>query len=492
MSNISLSQKELEKYLWGAAEYLRGKIDSSDYREYIFPLLFFKRISDVYDEEHDWAVLDHGIQFPEDHRFQIPKGAHWEDVRSISSDVGTAIFTAMKEIEGANPDLLFGIFGRAKWTNKDKLSDEVLRNLIEHFSKEKLTIERVPQDELGQGYEYLIKQFADDAGHTAAEFYTNRSLVKVMTEILCPHEGESLYDPTCGSGGMLLIAALQLKEQKKNYRSIKLYGQEINHITSAIARMNLFLHGIEDFKIIRDDVLHSPGFLEDDKLETFDMVLANPPYSIKEWNKTAFESDPYGRNFLGNPPQGRADYAFFQHILKSMKPETGRCAILFPHGVLSREDERSMRKKLVEMDVVECVLGLAPNLFYGATMEACVIVCRMKKPSERIGKVLFIDALNEGKQEKTQAFIEPEHRKKILSAYHSFGDVEGFCKVATNEEILANDGDMRINYYVDRNHERPDQAPIQDIIYEWKASSKAVDDAMAILNVVLKGAGLHD
>ena len=436
--------------------------------------------------------LDHGAQFPEDHRFQIPKGAHWEDVRAVSSDVGTAIFTAMKEIEGANPDLLFGIFGRAKWTNKDKLSDEVLRNLIEHFSKEKLTIERVPQDELGQGYEYLIKQFADDAGHTAAEFYTNRSLVKLMTEMLCPHEGESLYDPTCGSGGMLLIAALQLKEQKKNHRSIKLYGQEINHITSAIARMNLFLHGIEDFEIIRDDVLRSPRFLEDDRLKTFDMVLANPPYSIKEWNRTAFESDPYGRNFLGNPPQGRADYAFFQHILKSMNPETGRCAILFPHGVLSREDERSMRKKLVEMDVVECVLGLAPNLFYGATMEACVIVCRMKKPAEREGKVLFIDALNEGRQEKTQAFIEPEHRKKILSAYHLFEDIEGFCKIATNEEILANDGDMRINYYVDRNHERAEHAPIHDIISEWKASSKAVDDAMANLNAVLKEAGLHD
>ena len=262
----------------------------------------------------------------------------------------------------------------------------------------------MPEDELGQAYEYLIKKFADDSGHTAAEFYTNRTLVHLMTLMLDPQPGESIYDPTCGSGGMLLTAVAELQRQGKEYRTLKLYGQERNLITSAIARMNLFLHGIEDFHIERGDTLAEPKFIEGDHLRRFDLVLANPPYSIKQWNRSSWEADPYGRNMYGVPPQGRADYAFFQHIIASMNPHSGRCAILFPHGVLFRDEEQSMRTRLIEDDKLECVLGLGPNLFYNSPMEACVVICRMNKPQARRKKVLLINAVNEVTRERAQSF----------------------------------------------------------------------------------------
>jgi len=303
-----MTLQQLEKYLWGAATYLRGHIDAGDYKQYIFPLLFFKRICDVYDEEFEQALNESSgdldfASFEENHRFQVPKGAHWKNVREQTVNVGMAIQKSLRKIEKANPDTLYGIFGDASWTNKDRLSDETLVNLIEHFSQHKLNIENVPDDQLGNAYEYLIKQFADDSGHTAAEFYTNRTVVRLMTLIMDPQPGESVYDPTCGSGGLLLNCALQLKEAGKEYRTLKLYGQEINLLTSAIARMNMFLHGIEEFQIVRGNTLSNPAFLQNDELQKFNIVLANPPYSIKSWDRKSFENDPYGRNVWGKAPR---------------------------------------------------------------------------------------------------------------------------------------------------------------------------------------------
>ncbi|MBT4713854.1 MAG: SAM-dependent DNA methyltransferase, partial [Candidatus Marinimicrobia bacterium] len=337
-----MNQQQLEKYLWGAATQLRGTIDAGDYKQYIFPLLFFKRICDVYDEEYETALSESDgdieyAEFAENHHFQIPEGAHWRNVRETTVNVGLALQEAMRAIEKANPDTLYGIFGDASWTNKDRLSDEILTNLIEHYSQHKLNLANVPDDQLGNAYEYLIKEFADDSGHTAAEFYTNRTVVKLMTLIMDPQPGESVYDPTCGSGGLLLNCALHLKEEGKEYRNLKLYGQEINLITSAIARMNMFMHGIEEFSIVRGDTLAHPAFLEDDELKQFNVILANPPYSIKAWDRKSFESDPYGRNLWGTPPQGSADYAFQQHIQKSLNTQNGRSITLWPHGILFRE-----------------------------------------------------------------------------------------------------------------------------------------------------------
>src|SRR5210317_1418638 len=362
-----LDQKSLEKYLWGAATILRGTIDAGDYKQYIFPLLFYKRICDVYDEEFERALEESDgdmeyAAFDENHHFQVPEDAHWKTVRQTTTNVGQTLQSAMHQIEQSNPEMLAGIFGDASWTNKDRLPDETLTNLIEHYSTEILNSSNIPDDQLGNAYEYLIKEFADDSGHTAAEFYTNRTVVKLMTLIMDPQPGESVYDPTCGSGGLLLNCALHLKEEGKEYRTLKLYGQEINLITSAIARMNMFLHGIEEFQIVRGDTLANPAFLHNDELKKFNVILANPPYSIKAWNRKSFENDPWGRNIWGTPPQGCADYAFEQHIHKSMDEKKGRCVQLWPHGILFRDNGKKMRKKMIETDTVDCVIALGKNL----------------------------------------------------------------------------------------------------------------------------------
>ena len=447
-----ISQEELERYLWSSAVLLRTHIDAGAYKQYIFPLLFFKRICDVYDEECAQILKEYvgdteALNFEENHRFIVPQGAHWQDVRFVSENVGVAIVKALRAIEKANIDKLQGVFGNAAWTNKKRLSDELLKDLIEHFSSKTLSIANCPEDELGQGYEYLIKQFADDSGHTAQEFYTNRTVVHLMTEILKPQSGESVYDPTCGSAGMLISCIAYLQHKQQEWRNVKIFGQEITQLTAAIAKMNLFLHGIKDFNIINDDTLKNPGFVEKGKLKTFDLVLANPPYSIKQWDRAAFESDKWGRNILGTPPQGRADYAFFQHIIKSMDEKNGRCAILFPHGVLFRQEEKDLREKLVKMDILDCVIGLAPNLFYNSPMEACIVICRMRKEPQKAGKVLFINAINEVTRKNAQSFLEESHINKIASAYENYQDIDGFAKVATIKDIADNNYSLSIPLY---------------------------------------------
>lgn len=449
-----ITQQELESYLWGAAVLLRGLIDAGDYKQFIFPLLFFKRISDIWEEEYQAALADSGsdlsyAEFAENHRFQIPEGAHWKDVRQAPKNVGMAIQSALRQLESANPDLLDGIFGDAPWTNRERLPDETLKNLIEHFSTQTLSVANVPEDELGNAYEFLIKKFADDSGHTAAEFYTNRTVVHLMTQLLAPQAGESIYDPTCGTGGMLISALAEVKRSGGEYRTLKLYGQERNLITSGIARMNLFLHGVVDFEIIRGDTLAEPKHIENDSLRKFDVILANPPYSIKQWDRTAWEKDKWERNFLGTPPQGRADYAFQQHILASLS-DKGRCAVLWPHGVLFRNEEQAMRAKMIELDWVDAVIGLGPNLFYNSPMESCIVVCNRRKPKSRKGKVLFIDALNEVTRERAQSFLKSEHQQRILNAYQAFQDEAGFAKVATIGEITANNGNLSIPLYIKR------------------------------------------
>ena len=480
-----MNQQALEKYLWGAATLLRGTIDAGDYKQYIFPLLFYKRICDVYDEEFETALKESDgdreyAGFAEHHRFQIPKGAHWNDVRETTVNVGMALQEAMRTIEQANPDTLYGIFGDASWTNKNRLSDETLTDLIEHYSQHKLDNASIPNDQLGNAYEYLIKEFADDSGHTAAEFYTNRTVVKLMTMIMNPQPGESVYDPTCGSGGLLLNCALHLKGEGKEYRTLKLFGQEINMITSAIARMNMFMHGIEEFQIVRGDTLANPAFLEHDQLKKFNVILANPPYSIKAWDQKSFANDPYGRNIWGVPPQGCADYAFQQHIQQSLDTKNGRSISLWPHGVLFRDKEADMRQEMLQADVVECVIGIGANLFYNSPMEACLLVTNNNKPSSRRGKVLFINAVNEVKHETSVSRLEPNHIEKIFSSYHDGADVADFSRMVDLEEIESQQFNLSVNRYVTpqslENH-----LDFEAAYDDWKASSVALQKQMNLI-----------
>ena len=494
-----LDLSTLSNHLWESANILRGPVDAADFKTYIFPLLFFKRISDVFDEEIAEALDESdGDQqyalFPENHRFQIPDGCHWDDVRKKTANVGQGLQRAMRAIETANPDKLFGIFGDAQWTNKDRLPDHTLKELIEHFSSLTLSVANGPEDELGVGYEYLIKKFADDSGHTAAEFYTNRTVVHLMTEMLEPKPGESIYDPTCGSGGMLLSSITHLQKQKKEWRTVKLFGQERNLMTSSIARMNCFLHGVEDFQIIRGDTLAEPKFVAGDRLQQFDVCLANPPYSIKQWDRDAFGSDPWGRNIYGTPPQGRADYAFWQHIIQSLNPKTGRCAILFPHGVLFRNEESEMRRKLVEHDVIETVLGLGPNLFYNSPMEACVVICRMKKSRKRKGKIQFINAINDVTRERAQSFLTDAHISRIVDAYQSDDDVPEFSRLVSLEDIRSQQHNLSIPLYlrteaVSSNGKDGPKGTLTEAISEWQSSSQQLRQSMDMLFRTLKEAG---
>jgi len=495
MSN-TLTQSQLKSYLWGAATILRGLVDAGDYKQFIFPLVFFKRLSDVWDEDYARALDTYGgavalARTEANERFTIPEGAHWSEVRKVPKNVGKAIQDTMRAIEAANPGRLDGIFGDAPWTNKERLPDRTLKNLLEHFSSQTLSITRVPEDSLGDGYEYLVGKFADDGGSTAQEFYTNRTLVHLMAQMLRPQAGESIYDPTCGTGGMLLSALTEVKRAGAEHRTLKLYGQERNHMTASIARMNLVLHGVEDFDVQRGDTLDRPRFAEGDRLRTFDVVLANPPYSIKRWNREAWASDSWGRNFLGTPPQGRADYAFFQHILKSMEPKVGRCAILFPHGVLFRKEEAEMRRKLVEADLVECVLGLGPNLFFNSPMEACVVFCRNQKPEDRKGRILFIDAVNEIAREQAVSFIKSGHQQRIHGAYKAFVDEAAFAKVATLDEVAAQGHSLSIPLYVKRVSARVaegrDNRTLSEVWTEWEQEGRGFWQQMDALVDTLDG-----
>ena len=440
----------------------------------------------MYDEEFTKALEESDgdleyAAFAENHHFIVPENAHWKTVRETTTNVGIAIQDAMRAIEKANPETLYGIFGDASWTNKNRLSDETLTNLIEHYSQHKLNLENVPDDQLGNAYEYLIKEFADDSGHTAAEFYTNRTVVKLMTMIMDPQPGESVYDPTCGSGGLLLNCALHLRDEGKEYRTLKLYGQEINLITSAIARMNMFMHGIEEFSIVRGDTLAQPAFLENDTLKTFNVILANPPYSIKAWDQKAFTNDPFGRNLWGTPPQGCADYAFQQHIQKSLDLGNGRSISLWPHGILFRDSEAEIRKKMIEQDQVECVIGLGPNLFYNSPMEACLLITKTNKVESKKDKILFINAVKEVRQDKNIAYLENNHIERIYNAYKSYEDQEGFSKVVSIDDVLAHKASLNMALYVSNVDGSKEVISLQDALENWSASSEQLTSSMNTL-----------
>ncbi len=487
----------LESHLWEAANILRGPVDAADFKTYVFPLLFFKRISDVYDEEYRAALLEAGgdeeyARFPQNYRFQIPVDCHWADVRTVTTNVGQALQKAMRGIEKANPETLYGIFGDAQWTNKERLPDSLLRDLIEHFSGINLGNASAQADILGQSYEYLIKKFADLTNKKAGEFYTPRSVVRLMVNILDPKEGESIYDPACGTGGMLLEAVHHVRENHGDDRTLwgKLFGQEKNLTTSAIARMNLFLHGASDFKIVRGDTLRTPAFYLGDNLATFDCVIANPPFSLEKWGEEVWSSDPFGRNFAGMPSDKSGDYAWVQHMIKSMAPATGRMAVVLPHGALFRMGkEGAIRKKILGMDLLDAVVGMGPSLFYGTGLAACILVFRQRKKKERKNKVLILDASKEFKTGRAQNELLPEHVDRIYAWYRDYKDVDGVARVVTLEDIAANDFNLNIPRYVEPKSTQQ-IISVDEAMRRLKNSADASFAAEEHLIAILKQEGL--
>ncbi|MGD9686948.1 MAG: N-6 DNA methylase [Desulfobacter sp.] len=474
MTLLPLSQ--LENHLWESANILRGPVDAADFKTYIFPLLFFKRICDVWDEEYQEIAEEMGnpelAMFPESHRFQVPEGCHWRDVRETPVNVGSALQRSLREIEKANPDTLYAVFGDAQWTNKDRLTDALLKDLIEHFSRLPLGNRIVTSDVLGDAYEYLIKKFADATNKKAGEFYTPRSVVRLMVDMLDPKEGDSIYDPACGTGGMLLAALQHVHDLHGDTKRLwgKLFGQEKNLTTSAIARMNLFLHGIEDFQIVRGDTLRNPAFFEGDRLATFDCVIANPPFSLEKWGEEIWINDPFGRNFAGLPPSGSGDFAWVQHMVKSMADVTGRMAVVLPQGALFRKGaEGEIRRKLLELDLIEGVIGLAPNLFYGTGLAACILLLRKRKTAERKRKVMIADASSLFRRGRAQNYLEPGHCAEILCWYQAFTDVQDRVRIVTTDEIKAEDWTLNISRYVlpPLNDDIP---PLPQAIADFKAA----------------------
>lgn len=451
-----LTLDQLESHLWKAADILRGSIDSSDYKHYIFGLLFYKRLCDVWEEEYEERMAKYGdaalAADPDEHRFHIPEGKFWKDVRKLPTDIGTALNNAFDAVEDANHHLR-GVFQDVDFNNKERFPDAKLEKLLQHFERYRLRNADVEPDVLGQAYEYLIERFADDSGKKGGEFYTPRMVVRLLVECLRPEENTTIYDPTCGSGGMLLEAFHHLERQGKNARSLTLYGQERNLNTWAIAQMNLFLHDIQDFDIARGDTLLDPKHLTGNgtkAIRTFDRVLANPPFSLKDWGHEVWsKGDRFGRDRYGCPPKSYADLAFVQHMVASLRQD-GMLGVVLPHGILFRGGaEGRIREGLLKDDLIEAVIGLAPNLFFGAGIPACILIVRKSKPKDRKGRTLFVHGAEEFITGKKQNSLSDENVNRIAAAYHAFQNQEKFAHVANLEEIKSNDFNLNITRYVD-------------------------------------------
>ncbi|MFO0755691.1 MAG: type I restriction-modification system subunit M [Byssovorax sp.] len=450
-----LTVDALERYLWSAADILRGSIDSSDYKNYIFGLLFLKRLSDRFDEECE-ALVAEGDD-PEDrdnHPFFVPKRARWPEIQKTATNVGEALNKACSALEGANGSLegvLAGIdFNDERKLGDTKNRDVVLGKLVQHFARVSLRNGNLSEpDMLGRAYEYLIEKFADDAGKKGGEFYTPKKVVELIVELLAPGEGMRVCDPTCGSGGMLIEAAHYLSRHKKNPRNLSLFGQEKNLGTWAICKMNMLLHGLPDARIEKGDTIRDPKLRDGGELMLFDRVIANPPFSLDEWGREVAENDGYGRFRFGVPPKTKGDLAFVQHMVATTS-KTGMVGVVMPHGVLFRgAAEGEIRKGMLADDMVEAVIGLPTNLFYGTGIPAAILILNKNKKADRRRKVLFIEASREFREGSAQNYLREEDVKKIGATFRAYKDVEKYARVVGLEEIEKNDWNLNISRYVE-------------------------------------------
>jgi type I restriction enzyme M protein len=454
---VQMSQQQLEAILWRAANSLRGPVDPGDFKAYVFPVMFYKWICDTHDFHHARAVDDFGddltYAIEADYQpFVLPPGSAWSDVRNTAVNVGVKLADALHRLQQVNPDLV-GVFGDVNWANKDRLPETALAALLDTFHEVKLDPDHVSGDMLGAAYEYLLREFAEASGKKAGEFFTPRHVVHLLVRILDPQPGESVGDPACGSGGMLVETVNAVRAAGGDPRTLTLYGQEVNLTTAAIAKMNLYLHGLEDFTIVRGDTFREPKLLDGAALRTLSCTIANPPFSLQNWGAAAWTNDPYGRVICGVPPVNNADYAWIQHMIATMDPDVGRVGVVMPHGVLFRGGkEGAIRQCLVEKDLLEAVIGLPKNLFYSTSIPVCLLIFRSSKAPERANKVLFIDASARYQSGKNQNVLSEEDVEVIDAAYSLGQDQDGagclHVRLVDVAEIATNGFDLNIGRYI--------------------------------------------
>ena len=495
-----MTSEEFESWLWESANILRGPVEAANLRDYVFPLLFLKRISDTWDEEQLSAEAKFGKDVSDAvaadfHTFQIPKSCHWADLRKITArgeNVGLGLQNLLQKVEAANPDRLAQIFGNTSWADRDKIPEDRLIRLIDHFGERDLRPSKMSDDLLGGGYEYLLKRFSDDSGTSAGQFYTPRSVVRLLTLILDPQPKETVYDPACGSAGMLIYAANTVKAHGGSVAQMRFYGQEVNQTSTAIGRMNLFIHQVEDAKILREDTLNKPLFVDGrGKLDQFDVVLANPPFSLKDWGSERWAADPHKRAVGGVPPKGNGDFAWVQHMLASMKAKTGRVGVVMPHGVLFRGgQEAKIRQYLIESDLLEAVIGLAPNLFYGTTIPASLLIFRAEKYPKNKNHVLFIDASKRFTKGKNQNILQNQDVADIHSMYLADGDEEHdsiSSRLVSHKEIEENKWDLNLGRYL--KTEAAEAIDVATAIQELNSARHALATTEQAMLKRLKAAG---
>ena len=506
---MPLTSQELQSKLWQAADILRGQIDSSDYKNYIFSMLFLKRLSDRFDEEVEIAVASGvpqavAVNDPDEHQFAVPEAAHWSQIVKATMNLGEALNVASHEIEDANAGRIDGVLTGTNWNDESKLGspanrERIIRSLLNHFTDLDLRDTNFEANGdgtgnvLGDSYEYLIYQFADDAGKKGGEFYTPRSVVRLIVELLQPKEGMRICDPTFGSAGMLIFAADYVQEHGGNRRNLVLEGQERNLGTYSIGKLNMLLHGLASARLVPGDVIAESGLVDQlGRLHSYDRVIANPPFSMKNWGHDYAPTDEHHRfdRYGAIPPKTRGDLAFLLHML-GVTNATGMVGVVMPHGVLFRGGaEGKIRQGIVDADLFEAIIGLAPNLFFGASIPVSICVLNKAKPAERRGRVLFVDAAQEGyyRQGKAQNFLDQEHIDHIVAAYQAYGDVERFAHVADLEEIVGNDYNLNISRYVDTT-EPVEVMSVEDALAQLREAERRRDEAVARMDELLAGMG---